>query len=78
MCCGISPCGVPRPSLAAYVVGTGPRARRMPPESASVGDPPAKDDKHHLFLEAYGYRWYRVGGLDYLLKRSDIETSPRG
>jgi maltose alpha-D-glucosyltransferase / alpha-amylase len=30
---------------------------------------------HHLILEAYGYRWYRVGGLDYLLKRSDIETS---
>jgi maltose alpha-D-glucosyltransferase / alpha-amylase len=31
------------------------------------------DGKHHLLLEAYGYRWYRVGGLDYLLKRSDIE-----
>jgi maltose alpha-D-glucosyltransferase / alpha-amylase len=28
--------------------------------------------KHHLLMEAYGYRWYRVGGLDYLLKRSDI------
>ena len=26
-----------------------------------------------LLLEAYGYRWYRVGGLDYLLKRSDID-----
>ena len=38
----------------------------------------AEDGKHHLLLEAYGYRWYRVGGLDYLLKRSDIETSPRG
>jgi maltose alpha-D-glucosyltransferase/alpha-amylase len=30
--------------------------------------------KHCLLIEAYGYRWYRVGGLDYLLKRSDIET----
>jgi Maltogenic Amylase, C-terminal domain len=30
---------------------------------------------HHLILEGYGYRWYRVGGLDYLVKRSDIETS---
>jgi maltose alpha-D-glucosyltransferase/alpha-amylase len=28
--------------------------------------------KHCLLLEAYGYRWYRVGGLDYLLKRSDV------
>jgi maltose alpha-D-glucosyltransferase / alpha-amylase len=34
-----------------------------------------EDGKHHLLLEAYGYRWYRVGGLDYLLKRSEIETS---
>src|SRR5471030_1550220 len=31
--------------------------------------------KHTLMLEAYGYRWYRVGGLDYLLKRSDIDTT---
>jgi maltose alpha-D-glucosyltransferase/alpha-amylase len=29
--------------------------------------------KHSLMLEAYGYRWYRVGGLDYLLKRTDID-----
>ena len=33
-----------------------------------------EDGKHHLLIEAYGYRWYRVGGLDYLLKRSEIET----
>jgi maltose alpha-D-glucosyltransferase / alpha-amylase len=33
-----------------------------------------EDGKHHLVLEPYGYRWYRVGGLDYLLKRSDIEV----
>jgi maltose alpha-D-glucosyltransferase/alpha-amylase len=38
----------------------------------------AKDGKHHLLLEAYGYRWYRVGGLDHLLKRSEIETPSRG
>ena len=30
--------------------------------------------RHRLMLEAYGYRWFRVGGLDYLLKRSDIEN----
>ncbi len=33
-----------------------------------------EDGKHHLLLEAYGFRWYRLGGLDYLLKRSEIET----
>lgn len=31
------------------------------------------DGRHRLLLEAYGYRWYRVGGLDYLLKRSEID-----
>ena len=36
-----------------------------------------EDGKHALVLEGYGYRWFRVGGLDYLLKRSDIETPPR-
>jgi maltose alpha-D-glucosyltransferase / alpha-amylase len=31
----------------------------------------AKDSgKHRIVLEGYGYRWYRVGGLDYLLRRS--------
>jgi maltose alpha-D-glucosyltransferase/alpha-amylase len=34
--------------------------------------------KHTLMLEGYGYRWYRVGGLDYLLKRSDIDTDATG
>jgi maltose alpha-D-glucosyltransferase/alpha-amylase len=32
-----------------------------------------EDGTHTLLLEAYGYRWYRCGGLDYLLKRSDID-----
>jgi maltose alpha-D-glucosyltransferase / alpha-amylase len=30
--------------------------------------------QHRLVLEPYGYRWFRVGGLDYLLKRSDIDS----
>jgi maltose alpha-D-glucosyltransferase/alpha-amylase len=29
--------------------------------------------RHDVLLEPYGYRWYRVGGLDYLLKRSEID-----
>jgi maltose alpha-D-glucosyltransferase / alpha-amylase len=31
--------------------------------------------KHRVVLEGYGYRWYRVGGLDYLLRRTDIDQS---
>jgi maltose alpha-D-glucosyltransferase/alpha-amylase len=35
------------------------------------------DDKgmHRMVIEAYGYRWYRVGGLDYLLRRTDIDQT---
>jgi maltose alpha-D-glucosyltransferase / alpha-amylase len=36
-----------------------------------------KTGKHRLVIEAYGYRWYRVGGLDYLLRRSDIDQRNR-
>ena len=32
----------------------------------------AENGKHKVCLEGYGYRWYRVGGLDYLLKRSEF------
>ena len=31
---------------------------------------PDRNDEHSVVLEPYGYRWYRVCGLDYLLKRS--------
>jgi maltose alpha-D-glucosyltransferase/alpha-amylase len=34
--------------------------------------------QHRIVLEPYGYRWYRVGGLDYLLKRSDIDEDAAG
>jgi len=27
--------------------------------------------RHCVLLEPYGYRWYRVGGLDYILRRSE-------
>jgi maltose alpha-D-glucosyltransferase/alpha-amylase len=31
-----------------------------------------EDGSHHVLLEPYGYRWYRVGSLDYLLHRRDV------
>jgi maltose alpha-D-glucosyltransferase/alpha-amylase len=33
--------------------------------------PTGTDGRHTIVLEPYGYRWYRVGGLDYLLRRAD-------
>jgi maltose alpha-D-glucosyltransferase/alpha-amylase len=32
---------------------------------------PDASGKHSMLLESYGYRWFRIGGLDYLLKRSE-------
>jgi maltose alpha-D-glucosyltransferase / alpha-amylase len=32
-----------------------------------------RNGRHRLVIEAYGYRWYRIGGLDYLLRRSEID-----
>jgi maltose alpha-D-glucosyltransferase / alpha-amylase len=28
--------------------------------------------RHHILLEPYGYRWFRLGGLDYLLRRTTV------
>jgi maltose alpha-D-glucosyltransferase/alpha-amylase len=33
---------------------------------------PDERGRHRVCLEAYAYRWYRVGGLDYLLRRSEF------
>jgi maltose alpha-D-glucosyltransferase/alpha-amylase len=35
----------------------------------SVAD---ESGKHCILLEPYGYRWFRAGGLSYLLKRSNV------
>ncbi len=32
-----------------------------------------KDGRHTIALEPFGYRWFRVGGLDYLLRRREID-----
>ena len=32
-----------------------------------------RSGKHRIMLEGYAYRWYRIGGLDYLLRRTDID-----
>jgi maltose alpha-D-glucosyltransferase / alpha-amylase len=34
--------------------------------------PEKKGGKHRILLEPYGYRWFRIGGLDYLLRRSEV------
>jgi maltose alpha-D-glucosyltransferase / alpha-amylase len=36
---------------------------------------PNRSGKYCVLLEPYGYRWYRIGGLDYLLKRDETDKS---
>jgi maltose alpha-D-glucosyltransferase/alpha-amylase len=38
---------------------------------ASDHSTPDASGKHRILLEPYGYRWFRIGGLDYLLKRTE-------
>jgi maltose alpha-D-glucosyltransferase / alpha-amylase len=38
---------------------------------ASDPSTPDASGKHCILLEPYGYRWFRIGGLDYLLKRTE-------
>ena len=64
-----------KPREVSFSVGlpgeTGKLLINLLSESHSKAD---KRGRHTLLLEGYGYHWYRVGGLDYLLKRSDIDT----
>jgi maltose alpha-D-glucosyltransferase/alpha-amylase len=67
------------PREIAFSTGLeGPEGRRLVNLLSENHSRAGEDGRHTLVLEPYAYRWFRVGGLDYLLKRSDIETPPRG
>jgi maltose alpha-D-glucosyltransferase / alpha-amylase len=63
-----------KPHEIRFAVGLNNAAERLLvnllAEEHSQGD---EHGRHRLVIEAYGYRWYRVGGLDYLLRRSEID-----
>src|SRR5499427_4211972 len=66
-----------KPREVAFSVGlTGenaPHGRLLVNLLAEDHSHAGEDGRHRLVIEPYGYRWYRVGGLDYLLRRSDID-----
>jgi maltose alpha-D-glucosyltransferase/alpha-amylase len=64
-----------RPREIVFSAGVGPAGRLL--VNVLSSDHSRADDtgRHRLVMEGYGYRWYRVGGLDYLLDRSEIETA---
>ncbi len=53
-------------------VGNEPEANSLIEVRSDDHSTAGKNGRHRLCLQGYGYRWYRIGGLDYLLKRSDI------
>jgi maltose alpha-D-glucosyltransferase/alpha-amylase len=64
-----------RPREIVFSAGVGAAGRLL--VNVLSGDHSRAGDsgRHCLVIEGYGYRWYRVGGLDYLLNRSEIETA---
>ncbi len=53
-------------------VGLGEQGQRLINLLGEEHSEANESGKHRVVLEGYGYRWYRVGGLDYLLKRSQV------
>jgi maltose alpha-D-glucosyltransferase/alpha-amylase len=53
-------------------VGLGEQSRRLVNLLSEEHSEADESGKHPVVLEGYGYRWYRVGGLDYLLKRAAV------
>jgi maltose alpha-D-glucosyltransferase/alpha-amylase len=68
-----------KPREVSFAVGVPGDARNLLVNLLSEDHSEASGaGKHKLLLEGYGYRWYRVGGLDYLLKRNDVDVDARG
>jgi maltose alpha-D-glucosyltransferase / alpha-amylase len=64
-----------KPREVRFTVGLRNGSEKLLVNLLSEDHSRARDDGTHvLLLEGYGYRWYRVGGLDYLLKRSEIDA----
>jgi maltose alpha-D-glucosyltransferase/alpha-amylase len=61
----------PFPREVSFSVGTGQeQACSLINLLSDDHSQPIGGNKHQILLEPYGYRWYRVCGLDYLLSRS--------
>jgi maltose alpha-D-glucosyltransferase / alpha-amylase len=61
----------PFPREVSFSVGTGPKqACSLINLLSDDHSQPIDGNRHRILLEPYGYRWYRVCGLDYLLIRS--------
>jgi maltose alpha-D-glucosyltransferase/alpha-amylase len=62
----------PEPREVEFSAGAEPGARNVLVNLLSDDhSDPDGNGRHRVLMEPYGYRWYRVGGLDYLLRRKE-------
>jgi len=61
-----------KPCEIAFDPGPGGETPRLMNLLSDAHSDPGEDGLHRIVMEAFGYRWFRVGGLDYLLRRSDL------
>jgi maltose alpha-D-glucosyltransferase/alpha-amylase len=64
-----------RPREIVFSAGVGDAGRSLVNLLSSDHSRADEDGQHRLVMEGYGYRWYRVGSLEYLLDRSEVETT---
>jgi maltose alpha-D-glucosyltransferase/alpha-amylase len=60
------------PVEVKFDVGLGEEGKSLINLLTDIHSEADETGRHCVVLEGYGYRWYRVGGLDYLLKRTEI------
>ena len=62
----------PEPVEIHLDVGCGEHGKLLIDIADSESSHAEPDGRHRLLLGAHAYRWFRVGGLDYLLRRSEL------
>ncbi|MCJ8519709.1 maltose alpha-D-glucosyltransferase/alpha-amylase [Pseudorhizobium tarimense] len=62
----------PEPVEIDLDVGCGEQGRLLIDIADSQSSEADENSRHRLLLEAHAYRWFRVGGLDYILRRTEI------
>jgi maltose alpha-D-glucosyltransferase/alpha-amylase len=60
------------PVEVEFSVGLGDHGEKLIDIADGGNSKAEKNGKHTLLLDAYAYRWFRVGGLDYLLRRREV------
>lgn len=61
-----------RPAEVCFDAGIGEEGHLLIDIADGGNSRADRNGRHRLLLDAYAYRWFRLGGLDYLLKREEV------